>query len=214
MKGLLEFLKKLTFAHYSLAGVVVFGAFALLWVVLTVFFSNAYKAGPVKQDPNHCPDCGREYSRAGMAAKECAFCLAQGGQGDKRGPNKPGLPGSNKQQTSLTVPITLFTIFFVMLGIHLTVVWRAAVAAAKEEVYYNTNCLKCDRKVRYRENQIGKVVGCPNPKCKSFIRCPEPVQEPSRPWWQFWGGQTQTAEEVHAAEEPKPEASATRQAGR
>jgi hypothetical protein len=213
MKGLQEFFKKLTFAHYTLAAVVLCGGFACLWVAVTVFFSNAYAA--VKQDPTRCPDCGREYSRATMASKECTFCLAQGSPGEKRDASKPKVLGSNSQQTSLTVPITLFTIFLVMLGIHLTVLWRAARAAAKEEVYFHTNCLKCDRKIRYRENQIGKVVGCPNPKCKSFIRCPEPVQEPSRPWWQFWGGTKQEPEaEVEAPQEPATEPSAKGQTGR
>jgi hypothetical protein len=215
MKQLLEWFQGIKLSRFTFSALIAVGGVLLLWLTLMLFTGmSSSRTGPVKIDPNKCPDCGREYSMAGRAAKECTYCMLQAGTGDKKDKERARLRAGGKDgQTSYIVPLTLFGIFLVMLGVHLTVVWRAAAAAAREEIYYHTNCLKCDRKIRYRENQIGKVVGCPNPKCKSFIRCPEPVQEPSRPWWQFWGGQNQAASAVEAGTEPAPEPSAKGQAG-
>src|SRR5262245_26413237 len=164
MKFSLKGVKPTRFTGIAL---IVLGALLLVWVVLTLATGmQSTRSGPAKIDPNHCPDCGREYSRQAMGTKECSYCKLLEQSGEAKPRRKAGSWGGGT-----TIPIVLVCSIVLIAVVHLTLAVRARLNKAVEEVLYYTNCRKCDRRLRYRERQAGHYARCPI--CKTVLRFPE-----------------------------------------
>jgi transcription initiation factor IIE alpha subunit len=69
-----------------------------------------------------------------------------------------------------------------MLAIHVGRVIRNHLRENREEVYYYLICEKCNRRLRYRESQAGKLGVCP--LCKKPLMFPKADEEDGR-WTRF-----------------------------
>jgi hypothetical protein len=171
-------LKNLQLSRVTRIGLIVVGGVLLIWLVLLLagVFDSPRRVGEKMLDPNRCPHCNFPLSKYAKDKGECLFCHGE-------------LPGSEKalsaQGHGKVVAVVLISLFGVLLSVNVVFAVRALLRKRKpaDEVHH-LRCRKCDCKIRYRPNQVGQFARCP--KCRQFVRFPEPPQEPRRPWWRVW----------------------------
>jgi predicted Zn-ribbon and HTH transcriptional regulator len=165
-------------------GLIVLGVALLAWLVLTLASGGSTKTAAAKMTDNRCPNCGRELPRGAAASGECPFCAVEGGSEKAR----------FKRETSLAakpvIPIALFGLFLLLLGLHVVVVLRTRTGGKRVEVLHHVNCQKCGRRLRYRPSQIGHLAKCP--LCQKPILFPKPTEaEKGKRWLKIvhavWG---------------------------
>jgi hypothetical protein len=141
----------------------------LAWGGFMLATEGSKKTAPVKVEKNRCPDCGRSLPKGALVAQECPYCKLDPAAKKKTWGGRPG--------RSPVIPIALGGLFVLLLGIHLSIIFRKRLAVQGEEVVYYWNCPKCWRKLRYRERQIGQASLCP--LCRRPLVFPPP-EEPER----------------------------------
>ena len=156
-------------------GMAVLGACLVVWLVLTLSSSGGpKKSGPsLIVDDKHCPICGQELPKGG-AARDCPYCLLES---KKEG----GKPYAGKSTgPSPVVPITLAVLFVLLIGANVFVNVRSRWKERKDETYYLFQCVKCSRRIRYRQSQFGKPALCP--LCKRPFVFPGLAEPRLNPW--------------------------------
>jgi hypothetical protein len=153
------------------------GVCLLAWLALALLSSSAdTKSGPAAVDDRHCPECGRELPRTVRdSGGDCPFCKAEGktvNVAQKRA-GKSVLRGP-------AIPTVLVGAVIALLLVHVFFLLRNRARDRHEEVLYYTNCRKCQRKLRYRERQIGQLAKCP--LCHTLIRFPQPAAVSKGRW--------------------------------
>src|SRR5262249_8478112 len=136
------------------------------WVILTLTTSEEEKTGPAQVKEGYCPDCGRPLPKSAQVSGECPYCAIEVSHGERPKRIRSSLA------TSPVIPIVLVCLFCVLLSIHLSLFVRARAGRTGEEVLYYYNCPKCNRKLRYRNHQIGRVSQCPI--CRRPLAFPRP----------------------------------------
>jgi len=156
-------------------GLAVLGGALVIWLVVTLAFGSATKrTAAIATDDRHCPTCGRELPRGGEA-RECPYCYLENLQsGGKKG-------GSLRARgPSATVPIVLVSLIVLLLGANVFVNVRARLKERKDETYFVYQCVRCSRRIRYRQSQFGRPALCP--LCKRPFVFPRPVDPHLSRW--------------------------------
>jgi ssDNA-binding Zn-finger/Zn-ribbon topoisomerase 1 len=141
----------------------------LAWGGFMLATEGSKKTAPVRVEANKCPDCGRSLPKGAQVARECPYCKLDPNAKKKKWGSQPG--------RSPVIPAVLGGLFVVLLAVHLGVIFRKRLGAQGEEVLYYWNCPKCQRKLRYRERQVGQASLCP--LCRRPLVFPRP-EEPER----------------------------------
>jgi len=82
--------------------------------------------------------------------------------------------------TSKAVPITLVSVLALLFAANIILALRGRQKQVKEETFFYYWCPKCNRKLRYRERQIGSLARCP--LCERPIVFPRPADMPEKHW--------------------------------
>ena len=152
-------------------GMIALGVLFLAWLVLTLAFSDTpSRTAPAATDDRHCPRCGRELPR-GAGPDDCPYC-----QMEAASQGKTLKPLGSRRPISPTIPVTIGTVFCILLGIHVYLAVRSRLGQ-KPEVLYHLRCPKCERKIRYRASQAGRFAQCP--LCKKPLIFPKLPESPS-----------------------------------
>ena len=168
-------LKNLGFSRYTRIGLIVIAVALVVWLGLLVGGVFEPKKLGVKQvDPNRCPHCNHALTAYAKQTGECLFC-----KGELPGKDKGSVVGNR------VVPGVLIGLFVVLLTINIVMFIRSRIRAPGEEFFYQTNCRKCGRKVRFRERQCGQIAKCPI--CRQLMRFPEAPEKPPGPWTRMKG---------------------------
>ena len=168
---------KLSLAKIELSSLTKYALIALgmglaLWLGLTLLSGDSKKTAAARTDKTRCADCGLPLSKSAQQTGECPYCAMKSG-------GKAKQSGGGSVASGRAVPITMIGLFVVMLGTHLYALYRKRPSAV-EETLFHMNCRKCDRRVRYREKQVGVLARCPN--CRALIRFPEIPEKAKGSW--------------------------------
>jgi ribosomal protein L37AE/L43A len=155
------------------------GAVLLIWLAITLFFTPGDGPNTLVDDPTHCPDCGRVLPKYYQGTGECPYCIAE----SKGGGQKKLSRAARARQVKPTIPIILGCALILLASIHVGLAVHKRVKANKQEVLFHLDCPKCKRKLRYRENQVGKVGQCPI--CRRPLIFPPPIEMPETRWMRF-----------------------------
>jgi hypothetical protein len=154
-------------SRFTKIGLVVVGVGIVAWIVVTLSTSSPDSLAPaVAVEEGHCPRCKRLLPKAAQASRDCPYCLLENGG------KAPTDQGSQSLAAHPAVPITLFSVFGLLLGAHLYLLVRSRAKQGGVQALYYVYCAKCGRKIRYRSEQINKIAQCPI--CRRPIRFPEP----------------------------------------
>jgi len=144
------------FTKISIAGM---AALLLAWIALTLFaVGEKTKTDAIVKSPEdltHCPHCGRPLPRAAIASGECPFCRLE------NGPEAAKIYRKGNVLTGRLIPYTLVGMFVVLLVANIVIAVRGRVKQERDETLYYYNCPKCNRRLRYRESQMGQLARCP-----------------------------------------------------
>lgn len=165
-------LKKVELSSVTKYSLIALGAGLVFWLGLSFFSGDPKKTAAVRTDKTRCADCGLPLSKSAQDSGECPYCAMKNGGKAKKTASGSGTPGR-------TIPIVMISLFVVLSVIHLFVLYRKR-ASVVEELVFNMNCRKCDRKVRYRERQVGALATCPG--CRCMIRFPEAPEKAKGRW--------------------------------
>jgi hypothetical protein len=168
-------LKNLGFSRYTWIGTAVVAVALVCWIGLLIGGVFEPKKLGVKQvDPNRCPHCNHALTAYAKQTGECLFC-----RGELPGKEKASVVGSK------VIPGVLIGLFVILLTINIVLFVRSITRGNVEEVYYQTQCRKCGRKVRFREHQCGQLAKCPI--CRQVMRFPVAPEKPPGPWTRMKG---------------------------
>jgi len=158
----------------ALIGLIATGVLILGWVPLAIYTNSGPTKTQAVVDDRHCPVCGRELPR--FAGGECPYCKIEGnGELAKSAMRRQSLA------THPAIPAVLFSIFGILLTVNLVVFFRKRSVARREEESYYMNCPRCQRKLRFRESQMGRIGLCP--LCKRPLLFPKLHEEHNRLAW-------------------------------
>jgi len=158
------------------AGLILLGVLILVWGVLALCTRSApEKSGPAGVDDRHCANCGRELPAGARTARECPFCQLENG-----GKAASADRAASSFASSPAVPITLVSLFCLLLGVHAFLFLRTRVAAKPKEVVHYFRCPRCVRKLRYRSHQAGRAAVCP--LCRGPVLFPRSQDQPVSRW--------------------------------
>jgi hypothetical protein len=162
-------------SRFTQIGMAVLAAILVVWLVLTLASSGGQKkSGPsLIVDDKHCPICGQELPKGG-SARDCPYCLLE----SKKEGGKPYAGKSTGPNP--VVPIVLGVLFVLLIGANIFVNVRSRWKERQDETYYLFQCVKCSRRIRYRQSQFGKPALCP--LCKRPFVFPRPDDAHLSPW--------------------------------
>lgn len=160
-------------AKYGIAGL---GFVLLLCIGLILFATSGSNKTAGIVNPTECEYCGGKLNKNG----DCPKCMVEMGPAKYRAKRE-----SRNWYNSPLIPSIIIGLLCVLLAVHIAVLLYQFSRRKKAEVFYHVRCLKCGRKLRYRDSQINHVGRCP--LCQKPIRFPEPVQaRKSRTWGISW----------------------------
>ena len=158
--------------RFTTIGLIVLGVALVAWLVLLLASGGKTRTEAAKGADNRCPNCGRELPRG--AAGECPYCAME------HGADKAKLKRDTSFAARPVIPITLFSVFCLLLAVHVLVSLRNRAGGKKEEASHHVNCQKCGRRLRYRPSQIGHLGKCP--LCQKPLMFPKPAEGVKTIW--------------------------------
>jgi hypothetical protein len=163
-------------AKYGIAGI---GLVLLLCIGLLIYAtSGSKKIGPVV-DPTKCEFCGNQLNKNG----DCAKCMSE------LGPEKYRAKRQSKDLANSPLIASIVIGFLCLLAtVYMGFVLGKYLRRKKADVFYNTRCPKCGRKLRYRDSQVDRLGKCP--LCQKPIRFPKPDLPPKPTVWSKLRGLT------------------------
>ncbi len=161
--------------RYTTIGLIALGVALAAWLLVMFVFAPEAKLAPGAADDSHCPECGHALpGRLAETGGECPFCKMQG-------KTVPVGRGRRSAARGPAVPLALGGLIGALLVVHGVFLVRQRMAARQqhEDLYY-VNCRKCDRRLRYRERQVGQLAKCP--ACRTVIMFPKLPEAPKSVW--------------------------------